>query len=84
MQRVELRTAYVWNCEKCSAENWARARLAEMTDADREWAYREFHDLEEWAELPENWRDFEMVQVPETVTCAVCHTEFLAIDESSE
>lgn len=81
MRTVELRTAYHWFCEECSRENFALPQKAEMTEEEREEAFRRFHDLDGFAELPEDWRQFEMVMVPETVTCAECGTEFNAIDE---
>jgi len=73
---VELRQAFQWFCEDCGHSNFAQSRVAELTDADRETVYRTFHQLEPYAELPENWEDFDMCCIPTRVTCEVCKTKF--------
>ncbi len=79
---VELKTAYHWHCERCSAENFALPQKAEMTKQDAEEAYRHFHGLEDWEELPLRWDEVELVQIPDTVKCTECGGEFLTMDES--
>lgn len=84
MQTVELKSAYCWHCEDCGFTNFDLPQKAELTDEDREAAYRKFHDLSEFSRLPEGWQDFELVMIPDTVTCPNCHREFKAIDERSD
>lgn len=78
---ARLLSAYVWDCDECGVENFERAIVAELTDEDREEMFREFHELDEWAELPENWRDFQMVTRPDGVTCKACGEVFEAEDD---
>lgn len=80
---VELKTAYHWHCEECGEENFALPQKAELTDEDRESAYREFHDLEDFATLPAEWRQFEMVWIPHSVTCKSCAFTYATMDETS-
>lgn len=82
MRTVELKAAFHWHCEDCGLENFALPRKAELHDDEREAAYRRFNDLDEWAELPEGWREFELVMVPERVTCQ-CGATFGTLDEES-
>lgn len=84
MRIVELKTAYHWHCDECAAENFALPQKAELTQEEREEAFREVHQLEEWAELPEGWENFELVHIPKVVTCTDCGAEFLTMDERSE
>ena len=78
---VELKTAYHWHCENCAAVNFALPEKAELTEAQREEAYREFHEMEEWEELPEGWERFDMVWIPDFVTCSECGETFGTLDE---
>ena len=82
MPTVELQTAYRWHCDKCSAENFAVPEKAELIDDEREEAYRKYHDVEEWEELPEGWSDFDLVWLPKLVTCKDCGEQFDAINET--
>jgi Zn finger protein HypA/HybF involved in hydrogenase expression len=81
MATVELRQAYHWHCEECGSENFALPQKAELTDEQREAAYRHFNQLDQWAELPEQWRNFQLVHIPETVQCSQCKATFETIDE---
>lgn len=81
--KARLLTAYVWDCDKCGAENFERAITADLGDEDREDAFRRFHDLGQWAPLPDGWREFEMVTRPDSVTCGECGTEFDAEDDGA-
>ena len=83
MRVVELKSAYHWHCDYCGHANFALPQKAELTDADAEEAYRKFHDLDEWSELPEGWRDFELVHLPDTVMCEECQTSYVTVDERS-
>ncbi len=80
MKTVELQTAFHWYCEECSYENFALPQKAELNDEAREAAFRQFHQLDEWAELPEQWAQFEIVCVPDIVICNDCKTEFNTVD----
>lgn len=81
MRRVELRSAYCWYCDDCGELNYEQPQRAELTDEDAEAAYRHFYQLDDYAELPKNWRDFEMVEIPPVVQCVECKAEFEAMDE---
>lgn len=82
MKTVELKTAYHWHCEECAYENFEMPQKAELNDESREDAFRHFHQLDAWAELPERWDQFEMVCIPDIVICNDCKAEFSTIDES--
>lgn len=79
--KARLLSAYVWDCDNCGTENFVRSIVAEMCDEDREEMFRHFHDLDQWAELPANWRDFQMVTRPDEVTCCECEAKFEAEDD---
>lgn len=81
MKIVELKTAYHWHCEDCGADNFALPQKAEMTGEDREEAFRRFHGLDQYAELPDRWQDFELVMIPDFVECSRCGSEFSTDDE---
>lgn len=81
--KVELKEAFWWFCDNCAAENYARAKQAELNDSDAEEAYRRFHMLEEWAELPEDWRSFKMLEQPKFVECPVCGERFETESEAA-
>jgi hypothetical protein len=83
MQKVELKTAYFWWCEECGEVNFALPKKAELTEDGKEEAYREYHGLSPWDELPDGWQDFELVMIPETVHCQKCGREFATYDERS-
>lgn len=75
-KRVELLHAFAWLCEECGSENFIRAAAVEMTDDAREAAYRHYNRLDQWAELPNNWREFSVVDFPTIVNCVACKSEF--------
>ena len=81
MQRVELKTAYHWICEECCEDNFALPQKAELTDEAREDAFRQINDLQEWDELPEGWQCFDLVCIPNIVTCKKCGEKFTTVDE---
>lgn len=81
MSEVELTTAFAWWCEDCAERNFEMPRKAELTDDEAEEAYRQYHDLESYAELPENWREFEIIQIPSKVVCRVCGCTYTTKDE---
>lgn len=81
MKSVELRTAYCWHCDECSELNFCESVIYETTEAEKEEVYRYFHDLEDYDELPDNWRDFQTVCKPGIVKCRQCNTEFETEDE---
>ncbi len=81
MIRVELKLAYHWHCENCGDVNFTLPQKAELTDDEAEMCYRQEHELDAWSELPANWRDFEMVQIPSVVTCSECGSKFETEDE---
>lgn len=79
--KARLLTAYVWDCDSCGAENFERSAVAELCDEDREEMFRHFHELDQWAELPEHWRDFQIVTRPDAVKCCECGVEFTTEDD---
>jgi hypothetical protein len=79
---VTLQTAYHWFCNGCSGVNFSLPQKAELTDEEAEEAYRNFYGLDKWADLPENWKDFEMVEIPEIVVCEHCDAEFHTMHEN--
>lgn len=68
MQTIELRPAFVWSCETCGRENFARAVVAEMSEDDRTELKEEF-GMDEVVE-----GDFLMR--PNEVTCEHCGETF--------
>ena len=66
--RVEMRLAYVWDCEECGRENFERAVVYELSPEEKK-------ELEGAGEIPEtgNWMSH-----PEHVTCKHCQSEFTA------
>jgi hypothetical protein len=83
MKTVELKTAYHWHCDKCASENFVMPQKAELTEEEAEEAYRKFNDLESWADLPDDWRNFELVQRPNYVICDKCEERYCTIDETT-
>ena len=81
MRKAELQSAYRWTCDECGQVNYEDGIKAEFTLASKEEAYRQYHELEDYAELPDGWRDFEMVTIPEEVTCRSCGEWFTTEDE---
>lgn len=81
MKPTELQLCYKWTCDQCAEVNYVDPIAAEMTDEQAEDAYRKMNDLESWSELPADWRDFEMCQIPQVVMCKNCGESFTAIDE---
>lgn len=81
MKTVELKMAYHWNCEDCGADNFAVAARAEFAPGEREELYRDYHGMASYETLPENWEQFELVSIPEIVTCTDCKAEFKTIHE---
>lgn len=68
MNRIELRPAYVWDCDHCGRENFVSCRVAEMSD-------------EEQAELREEmgveaFEEGAWCLMPESVTCDHCGAKF--------
>jgi Zn finger protein HypA/HybF involved in hydrogenase expression len=83
MQTVELKTANFWNCEECGRKHYADGIKQEFVDdADREETFRRFHDMDDYEELPEHWREFEVVAIPKVVKCENCGIEFSTEDET--
>jgi hypothetical protein len=39
-------------------------------------AYRAFHCLGDFMELPDGWEEFDFVSMPATVKCKECSAEF--------
>lgn len=80
--KARLLTAYVWDCDSCGAENFERSQVAEFVDdEDRAEVFRKLNGLDEWAELPEGWREFQLVTRPDTVTCGECGMKFDATED---
>ena len=81
MRTVELNTAYHWNCDDCGADNFSVAVHVEFAPGEHELAYRRLNDLDEWAELPDHWEQFELVTIPATVKCSECGAEFATVED---
>ncbi len=67
MQKVELHTAYVWDCEACGRENFCRSVVVEFSEEDR---------LEMAKEHGVEFETGEWVQRPDEVICQHCGAEF--------
>ncbi len=74
--RAELKTAYHWHCEHCSAENFALPAKTELTEYEREMAFRQHYEMSHWEALPDDWQLFELVWIPDEVTCEECGATF--------
>jgi ribosomal protein L37E len=82
---VELQTAYHWFCEQCGEDNFALPQKYDFVDdTEREQMYREYNELEDWEMLPADWRDFEVVAIPDVVTCKRCGANFATRDERTD
>lgn len=84
MKTATLKTAYYWDCDECGHRNFALPISAEVSDDLLEQCYRDFFDMEEWQELPDSWRQFEMVKIPAEVTCQTCCETFAAYDDRDD
>jgi hypothetical protein len=78
-EKALLQTAFHWYCPECDAENFTLPQKPEMTDDEKEACYRRFEDVEVWQELPDDWRNFEMITTPSLVTCKECKKRFETI-----
>lgn len=47
MSKAELRPAYSWDCDECGREQFTRAIVPEMSDAERN-ELRSQYGIEEW------------------------------------
>lgn len=81
MRTVELNTAYHWHCDDCGADNFSLALRVEFPPGEHEQAYRHLNDLDDWADLPEDWDQFELVTIPTTVQCSECGREFATVED---
>lgn len=81
MKSVELKTAYWWHCEECGSENFSRSIKIELAPGEKEEVYRSFHDLDDYAELPEGWDQFETCHIPDEVCCSFCGAKFATVNE---
>lgn len=82
VQPVVLQTAFFFSCPKCHNDNFVAAVEAELTDEEREEAFRDYYDLESWQELPDNWKDFGLVWQPEHVQCLNCGEGYVTCEET--
>lgn len=83
-RQAELLTAFCWYCDECGALNFCEPQRAELNEEQREEAYRHFHSMEPYAELPEGWQDFDLVESPESVECDECGTDFDVVNGGGE
>lgn len=70
--KVEMHNAYLWVCDSCGRDNFERAIIAELPEDEQEEMFREFHGMEKYEPLPENWKDFAMMCYPDSVKCGHC------------
>ena len=68
MKSIELRPAYVWDCDECAYENFATGVVDGMSPDELE-ELREEHGISEFDEG--HW-----VIMPEIVTCKNCGAQF--------
>lgn len=81
MRTVELRQAFMWTCDECGAENFARAIAVESkTQQEVEEQIRGDLGLEEYESIPEG-HGGQFVMAPTTVTCTHCCTEYETTEE---
>lgn len=72
---VKVRTALQWYCPCCFQRNWVDP-IVKFDVVSGEQKFREIMEIEPWQELPDNWRDHDIAQVPETVKCDGCDKTF--------
>lgn len=80
MKRVELEPAHSWHCDECSELNFCLPTRPEFTDEDREELFRKLNHMDDFEELPSDWNQFDVLSIPDTVTCSQCKTTFEAYD----
>lgn len=80
MRKVDIKMAYWWHCPDCDHEHYEKAVVAELSEEEHEECYRAMNQMEDWQELPEDWKNFLLVQSPNIVKCS-CGAEFETIDE---
>jgi len=64
IEKVELRIAYNWTCEKCGLDNFCRAVVVEMSEEDLQ-ELRGVHGVE-------SHETGDFVTRPDRVTCSAC------------
>ncbi len=85
MDSVPMCAVVGWHCPVCRSTNLVVLEPELLSDEGCEEAYRQHHELEEWAELPEGWRDsFDVSVLPERVTCRKCRGQFVTRHEGTE
>ena len=85
-QSVDIRPAFHFFCEECAAENFFLPRAVEIPPDELEEVYRAEKELDPWESLPDDWNDFEIVEIPELIQCGECDAVFVpaADDEDLE
>ena len=78
---VELRTAFHWFCENCGRANFSLPQKMEFAPGEREAVFRELQEWDEAEPLPDGWEEFDMLEMPERVTCEFCGESFDAVPE---
>lgn len=77
MQEVELHQAWLWTCENCGRDNFARSITVEFDSVEeKEEAFRAVYHLDPFEELPESWDQCDCVTCPERVECDFCEAVF--------
>lgn len=72
MKTVELRTAYVWTCEECGRDNFARSVVFEFDDETRAELEEKYGD--------EEFDEGEWVRIPDEVECVFCLEKYKTLD----
>jgi hypothetical protein len=79
-ERIELRTAYAWDCPSCGHHpNFVEAMTAELTDDEKTELLKRFGDPnegEEWKAGESFIEDCGLVTYPDSVTCSKCGAAF--------
>lgn len=68
--KVELHSAFQWDCDECGCENFCRGVTAELNEEDKQ------HMIEDHGVDPEYCGTGDWMLAPETVKCDHCGAEF--------
>lgn len=84
MDKIQIRTAFVWDCV-CGAENFEHAVEANISAEDIERMYRDANHIQAWENVDELaiGANVHFVHAPLEVTCKDCGTEFSTFDETT-
>lgn len=67
MEKVDIFTAFCWDCPECGVENFIRGRTRCLEELNED-EIKKGMDLDDWQDIPPG----NLVAVPTDVTCDVC------------